>query len=428
MVNNSIKKKNRSRCFFSKAWIVAILLLGTGQILPFGWYYPMGVSFGDILFLILLALEIIFYDRKNELWQIFTLAKFELMAVGLIVVALIFSVAINYKEYIIFRPEYILWIFRLIYFAIMITAVAYVVAHRLPVEVAVKCYLIGLITAIVLNFLNDFAWSVPNERCGLFIWSNPNVIGNIACIGLIFSSLWLREGGRPYVGYIVSFLLLGLAALLSFSKASWVMLILAGILTLIFALQRPSYSAKQMRNVGVYAIAIFFSALIILQVEKLICYVDLKLMSSPPSLVTRRDFALSAKDILLKHPFGVGVGRYYEYSTGFPVLNADAVQTGFSAAGNPHSAILYLAICGGWGALLGFVALICRATCAFVTAVRRSSSKVTNVLIGVLFSGVLSVSASFQLQILTVNFLYVIMGIIVAINLKSYQKEVDSRV
>jgi len=408
--------------------MLAFLLLGAGQILPFRWYYPGGVSIGDILFLILMMVEITFFVKKNEASQIFIRTKFILMAMGLIVLALILGVALNYQYYIIFRPEYALWIFRLIYFAIMVPAVAFVVVNRLSVEVAVKYYLTGLITALVFNALNDFVWSVPNERCGLYIWANPNVIGNIACIGLLFNILWLREGGRPYVGYVGTFFLLGLAALLSFSKATWVMLFLTGILTVIIAYKGTQFPMKAVRRVGFFAIAVFL-AFIFLQLNKIECYVDLKLKSSPSSLAIRGNYAVSAKNILIEHPLGIGVGRYYEYLKGAPASIVEAAQTGFSSAGNPHSAFLHLAISGGWGALLGFIVLIYGAAHTFVTAVRRSGSKILSFLIGALYSVVLIVSASFQLQIMTVNFLYVIVGIVVALNLKeTCKKEVYSKI
>ncbi len=397
--------------------MLAFLLLGAGQILPFRWYYPSGVSVGDILFLILMMIETTFFVKKNEASQIIIRTKFILAAMGLIVLALILGVVLNYQYYITFRLEYALWIFRLIYFAIMVPTVAFVVVNRLSVEAAVKYYLTGLIAALVFNALNDFVLSVPNERCGLYIWANPNVIGNIACIGLLFNILWLREGGRPYVGCVGTFFLLGLAALLSFSKATWVMLFLIGIITVIITYKGTPVPTKAVRRVGFFAIAVFLM-FIFLQLNKIECYVDLKLKSSASSLATREMYAVSAKNILIEHPMGIGVGRYYEYLNGVPPSIVEAAQTGFSSAGNPHSAFLYLAISGGWGALSGFIVLIYGTAYTLMTAVRRFDSKMLNFFMGTLYSVVLIVSASFQLQLMTVNFLYVIVGIVVALNLK----------
>lgn len=425
---SSIKQQYRARFYLSKAWMLAFLLLGAGQLLPFRWFYPGGVSIGDIIFLILMMVEISFFVKKGEASKIFIRTKFILMAMGLIVFSLILGVVLNYQHYIIFRPEYVLSILRLIYFAIMVPMVAFVVVNRLSVEMAVKYYLIGLITALILNALNDFVWSVPNERCGLYIWANPNVIGNIACIGLLFNILWLREGGRPYVGFVSTFFLLSFAALLSFSKATWVMLFLIGILAAIISYKGSQFPMKEVRRIGFFAIAVFL-AFIFLEFNKIECYVDTKLKSSPPSLAIRKNYAISAKNILLEHPLGIGVGRYYEYSNGVPASIVEAAQTGFSSAGNPHSAFLNLAITGGWGALLGFVGLIYGAAHAFLTAMRGSGSKILIFLIGALYSLVLIVSASFQLQIMTVNFLYVLVGILVALNLKeSRQKEVYPKI
>ena len=405
-----------------KSWLLCLLLLGVGQILPAGWWYFFkGISVGDGLFMVLSLVEILFFVKRDDLKSAIFQARFVLFAIGLIVVALAFSTIWNYTSYISFKPEYVFSIFRLVYFAVMVLMIASVVRRRLSVKLAVKFYLMGLAAALVLNLFNDFVWMIPNERCGLYIWSNPNVIGNIACIGLLYMALWLKEGARPYVGYIAMYLLLSYSALLAFSKASWIMLVLGNILLLVCTFRSSTIFLKNVRYAGIAAVVIF-AATIFLQMDKVACYMNLKIASSVPSLEIRKNYAVSALSILTAKPWGIGMGRYVEVVSGAPVSDREAAQVGYSSAGNPHSTILHLMISGGYVAVFGLIFLISAVAHAFVAAAELSSSKKLNALVFVLFGAILLISASFQLQIITQNFLYLLAGVMLSAKLKESEQ------
>lgn len=411
--------------FMVLAWSLVFLLLGTAHIMPVDYWYWNGVSIGDGLFLLLGFMEAFSLTKKDS--KLLFEARFMLAAMGVALVSLGLSSFINFQSYMDYRPEYTAWIFRLAYFAAMIPVIAYVVAHRLTVQRAVNFYVTGMAAALLLNLINDFVLADPNERFGLYIWSNPNVIGNFACMGLLYMALWLKHGAKPYIAYVLMLLLLGLSGFLSFSKASWIMLIL-GIVILIVQSRQCCINLKAqmggrvpfLENPGyvcIVALASLFTVLF-LQGPKVVSYVNLKIISSPPSLEIRKNYALSSWEILKNEPMGIGVGRYVEYTTGASVSKSEAAQVGTSSAGNPHSALLYLAASGGWGAFLGFVCFIGAFAYSFVRAVMPFSSKCMSVLVGGAFVATIFVSASFQLQAVTQNYLYVLAGIVVASALK----------
>ena len=239
------------------------------------------------------------------------------------------------------------------------------------------------------------------------------MIGNLACIGLLYMALWLKTGARPYLGYFSVLLLLNCSALLAFSKAGWFMLAVGNFLLLALAF-KPNYCNTRKGYLAAIAAVTVFSAGNLVQLDKVICFMHLKIISSAPSLEIRKNFAVSTWNIIAENPAGIGVGRYVEYVTGAPVSEQEAAQVGYSSAGNPHSAILYLMVTGGWGAFLSLLLLLGAVANNFGAMVAKPTSRRWYAVSFALFGLILFISASYQLQILTQNFLYVLAGILLA--------------
>lgn len=412
-------------------WSVVFLLFGTAHIMPLDWWYVKGISAGDVLFCFFGVVEVVFFATQEKLKYALVESRFLLVGLLLVVASLLSGVFFNYHYYIDFRVEYLLWVLRLTYFAVMVPVIAYVVSNRLAVDRALRLYLTGMAIALVSNMANDFVVNIPNERCGLYIWSNPNVIGNFLCIGLLYMALWLKQGAAPRIMYCIFLVLFCFSAFLSFSKATWIMLLLGNILLIIqsvggaFKSKRTgdTFSLKSREAVCLFSLAVFW-AMLLFQGDKVACFVNLKVISSAPSLEIRKNYAVSALDVAKTKPLGIGVGRYAEFTTGVPVTEAEASQVGFSSAGNPHSALLYLAASGGWGAVLGFIFFIGSLAYAFVKALQLPLSKRMNFLVGSIFGVIVVVSSSFQLQVVTQSFLFVLAGVVIAAALNAPKQEV----
>ena len=148
--------------------------------------------------------------------------------------------------------------------------------------------------------------------------------------------------------------------------------------------------------------------------DKVNCSVHLKIISSAPSLEIRKNFAESALNTITKNPAGIGVGRYLEYITGQSVSEQEAAAVGFSSAGNPHSAVLFMMIAGGWGALFSLVLLLGAVTYNFGAMEARQNSRLWHAVVFALVGLILLISSSYVLQIITQNILYVLAGILLS--------------
>jgi O-antigen ligase len=321
------------------SWAVGTNWLGS-------WWYPIyGLSIGDLLFLSWLGFAFLYPPRRRLLLRGLAGAQVPALLLVLLMGWLVVSMAVNAGRYGA-RWADLLTVARLLYF---ITIIAFV---KIFVEFygywkILAPFLIG-ICLLLAGRLYDAFFNGAVFVLGLPLLKDPNVIGNMLGIGVFLCSFGILAG-RPFRSLALGMLFAG-GSILTFSKGSWLMMLL-GIFSLVLALLmrfRPTREGlSRLTLAGMllggcigWLLATHFSLL-----ESLVKF-KLETTMDNQSGEYRYRFGLTAVQAMLDHPaVGLGLRNYSLVDRLYPSLMPEQSD-------NAHNAFLNIGAEGGFPALV----------------------------------------------------------------------------
>jgi hypothetical protein len=387
------------------------------EIISPWWYVSKGVSIGEIFFVALIF--ILFFDkvwRRRLDLALSELKVFSLMMTSLALILLL-SVAVNSPIYGGEVEDY-LACSRLLYFLIIAIFIhAYV--KQYGVLAMLQPFILGLMVVTIEQCA--YAFLSPEAvilRGGIPMIRDPNVAGALFGYGIIFCALALLHRARGI--YWFSAAVFGLGSVLSFSKASWIMVFLGYIACMaagkIRSFNNPKSKTFAIRNFFVS----FLMAILLLaafyenydKVESLIAH-KMETTQENASIQDRFNQGLVGLIAIYQHPFlGVGYRNYDVVGNQYPDLV-------IRDSGNANNAFIQIGAVGG---VASFFLIIFLFLYPFKLIYKMTRSYG---ILGKIYSFTVFLSmfifASVQTQLITQPIFWVFIGLISAsrLNIKS---------
>jgi O-antigen ligase len=407
-----------------------VAIWGAGQLVPLEWWYLHGITAGDVVFILYVALAVTLSKGfRDSLISVTRDNGFYVISILGMICALLLSVWLNADKYVV-SPYYVMSILRSGYF-LLISLVVVIWATMGNLSALCKSYLFGLVIAWIWQFTISSISpdDVSQVKCSFFVMHNPNVYGNMLGVGIIFSTVLIMER-QLLLAYLLS-PVLAYFSLYCFSKGAWGMVV-AGMLALIFA---SLYVVKttidqRVRRRMVMQFAVFVTLLatvVIAGSQKISCLLVTKeiVQAANGSLELRKAFLEDAIHSGKGNSLGVGVGRIADlpmHSSSAEGKSGDLQKlsrgddsfgsVGHSSRGNPHSAFLYLLVSGGIASLVLFV-LAAGFPFYRLWRIFPRSSYLNLYLLFSLIAFI--ISGSFQLQLFAQHFFWVFAGLLIAL-------------
>ena len=386
-------------------WLTA-LLLGIGQNLPFDSLYPMGVSPADFALLAMSVLLLAdaatraeFMAEANRLRQLFMLAFALSTLTALSCLANAFAWDMQGNDLVeMLRPFY--------YFLLVVFVSVHTRRHGLSVLAA---FLAGILVSGVVSYLRP----TSEDVLGFVMLWNPNVIGNMLAVGILFASLLIFDG--RLVQATVFMLICLVLSIFTYSKGTWLM-VLAGLLACLIAMRASPGSAGARLGRWILGLSLLgLVGLVVRNFDALYDLVAFKLLTTQlgdtaaegGTAAARWGFVQVSLQLALEHPLlGIGISNFEAvYRTlERPLGNA------YWVTDNPHSAWLYMLACMGIPALLVFFAIFVKTLGEFARRVPLQGLA-RQVYIGLFFL-VLFLSGAVMLQLLTQYFFWFFVGVV----------------
>jgi O-antigen ligase len=180
------------------------------------------------------------------------------------------------------------------------------------------------------------------------ILRDQNVTGATFGYGVLFCSLAILHGGRGI--YLLAASSFAISSVFTFSKGTWLMVLLGGLACLAALNISDKYAAPSRRTIVILAFAAA-SVVLCLAFYNYEMLKDLFLFKMDSTINTgtasdRFSFALAGLYAMLDHPFlGLGFRNYHVVSDLYPRLMPEE-------SANAHNAFLQTAAVGGAGAFL----------------------------------------------------------------------------
>ena len=388
---------------------VVFLFLGIGRNLPNEMLYLAGVGLPDLLLILLMFWQLLSRQGRVEFKHEVRLLQNIFVAVSLLGVFAMMSLAFNAFIYRIEASD-IFEIFKYYYQLIVMVAAFHYTRTTGPLP-AVGFVVGALITGVValLNPMNPDVLGVPQ----IF---NPNVIGNVLAVSIVMCSLVILHC-RPVLGVLLA-VPAAVIGFFTFSKGTWLMCtfaVLACYLALT-ALQRPKvdwtlrwgrYASYAVLAGLVYG-AFQFSEVVWIIIEAKIAATDFEASAAEGgSFSARWGLIISAIRMFLMNPLlGVGISNYEFVNRMLESELGDA----FYDDDNPNSAWFYVLGCMGLPAFVCF-AWIFFVCLRFLNSVPIRAGKVRVFYVG-LVGLVLFIGGNVQLEMLTAYYYWVLLGIL----------------
>ena len=355
-MSHSIHRKKG--LFFYLGFICAIFWgAGTNifsETLSPWWYVFQGISVGEVIFLALLLMVVFdkFWRRQFEL-SFSQLRNFSLMLFSLALILSI-SVVVNIP---IYGGDFqdLAACLRLIYF-LLITIFVNAYTRQYGTLSMLLPFIIGL--AIVGVEQCVYAFFSPEAvvlRGAIPMVRDPNVAGALFGYGIIFCAIALFHNGRlVYWFFAIAF---SLASILSFSKASWIM-VFFGLIACICA-RKITKTKLKFKAYGIKRALLIFLLIFVFSInfqdyyDKVEGLISQKIETTQDnaSVQDRFNLALVGVYAMLQNPLlGVGYRNYDAVGNKYPELiipnsgNANNVFIQIGAIGGiiPLMIILYL--------------------------------------------------------------------------------------
>jgi len=386
--------------------IALAFIWGIGQNLPWDNLYLKGISPADFLFLGVLGVLLCHAGARQaylaEVQRLMSLLSLIACFVTLTAV----SSAVNAFTWG-FQSNDLVEMVRPLYYFLIIAFVAMLTRrHGLGLLLA---FVAGIVASGVVAYLRPASQDV----LGFVMLWNPNVIGNMLALGVLFSSL-LILGSLPLPA-TACMLVCMVLSIFTYSKGTWLMVLL-GLVACLIALRATGDPRVVRAGRYILGTAVIGLGLVVFQHwDALYTLVSFKLETTQlgdtaaegGTTAARWGFVVASMVMAVDSPvLGVGISNFESaYRTLQPLLG-----NAYWSTDNPHSAWLYILACIGVPALVIFALIFARTLLELARRVPLQGS--SRLLYVALFCIVLFLSGAVMLQLLTQYFFWFLTGVL----------------
>lgn len=337
---------------------LVFVLLGIGRNLPFPELFFYGLGVGDFLFFLLLAVLLVNPKTRTSLSHQLTILRVPIAATAALVALALLSMLYNMLIYGVDGKDF----FEILRYCYLLTIMV-VACHCTRVTGIVPAigFVLGVIVSGVVAFLHPMNPDVLGTR-QIF---NPNVIGNILSVSIVFCSFIILSGA-PIVGGLLA-VCAALISFFTFSKGTWLMSAFALIACFLSLVNLGSHNTDRTSKFGKYFAYLIFASMLFVVYEywdSVSLIVEAKIIATDfdasaeqgGSVAARSGLILSAIYMFLKNPLlGVGISNFEQVNQ----LLASELGSLFYEDNNPNSAWFYVLGCMGLPAFLLFTSIFC---------------------------------------------------------------------
>lgn len=390
---------------------IVFTLLGIGRNLPYQSIYFFGLGLGDLLFCALTLVLLLRSESRKCLFAMVGTLKVPIQA--MLVLAACATASLSFNSFVFgVEARDLFEILKYLYLLVVMVVTGQCTQSRriAPIVGFVFGVLISGLVAL-MNPMNPDVLGTPQ----IF---NPNVIGNVLAVSIVFCS-FLILAGFPLVGSGLAFAAF-IIALFTFSKGTWLMSLLglgACVMALISssavkakaAMRWGRYGAVVLLGVLIY-MANFYGDVIFLVIEAKINATEFGATAAEGgSFSARAGLMLSAFRMFLMNPlFGVGISNFEHVNH----LLEGELGGFYYDDDNPNSAWFYVLGCMGLFSFIMFSLVFYW----FLRSLRNAP--ISNAKIGLLYmlcvGLVFFIGGNVQLEMLTAYYYWVALGVVAA--------------
>ena len=374
------------------------------------WYYPLrGIGWLDIVFFIWFIFALVDPRRRlalsTALWAV---RKFVLLILVFMTWLLLSTVVNSYTWGA--GPTDLFAIGRLVYYC-AILLFAYITVRQYGYGALVAGFITGVGVLTLGRFYDAYTEGASAVILqDLIILKDPNVIGNMMGIGVLFCILGVLEG---YVKLsFLAALALAIASVTTFSKGTWLMILIALIGCVVALLMTVRRSERSLMRYLPATIVLIGLAGVITFVywDLLVDLVNLKLETTEENETAayRYQFGLAAIYAMADHPiFGLGFRNFPQVERLYPDVVPEPTE-------NAHNAFLHFGAIGGIPALLILIWLVAYPIAPLWRALAAEYPRTLASILTALVVLILGLSGSVQLQLVAQPFFWLLAGIILS--------------
>jgi len=374
------------------------------------WYYPLrGIGWLDIVFFIWFIFALVDPSRRlalsTALWAV---RKFVLLILVFMTWLLLSTVVNSYTWGA--GPTDLFAIGRLVYYC-AILLFAYITVRQYGYGALVAGFITGVGVLTLGRFYDAYTEGASAVILqDLIILKDPNVIGNMMGIGVLFCILGVLEG---YVKLsFLAALALAIASVTTFSKGTWLMILIALIGCVVALLMTVRRSERSLMRYLPATIVLIGLAGVITFVywDLLVDLVNLKLETTEENETAayRYQFGLAAIYAMADHPiFGLGFRNFPQVERLYPDVVPEPTE-------NAHNAFLHFGAIGGIPALLILIWLVAYPIAPLWRALAAEYPRTLASILTALVVLILGLSGSVQLQLVAQPFFWLLAGIILS--------------
>jgi O-antigen ligase len=372
------------------------------------WYYPVrGIGYGDLVFIGWFIFALLSPPRREAMALILWEVRKYILVILAFMTWLLLSTVVNTPAFGADITD-LFAILRLLYYCAIILF-AYLVVTQYGYGWLVCGFVAGAAILTVGRLYDAYtSGEAAYARQGLIILRDPNVIGNMMGIAVLFCSLGILKG---YLKLSLSVaLLFAVASITTFSKGTWLMVLvglLANAVACVMLFRKTDRSLARF----VPATVVLFAAVgcLAYQYSGLItALVDFKLQTTSESDTAyyRYQFALAAVYVMVDHPlFGLGFRNFPEVERLYPEVVREPTK-------NAHNAFLHSGAVGGLPAFALLLLLFALPFAPLSRVVTFEYSRPFALCYTGLVLIVLALSGSVQLQLVAQPFFWLFAGLI----------------
>ena len=387
---------------------LTFLLLGIGQNLPYNVYW-FGLGIGDACFVFTLILAGFHPRMRSDFGR-------ELRRLSLPI-----ALVVAFASFALCSLLYNAFIYGLAVRDLFeLARIAYLRMLMVLTATATRNYGVGPVLGFGLGIVVSGMIAYVNPRFedvfGTVVVWNPNVMGNMMAVGIIFASMIALFHQRFVLAAIIGVLCL-LVGAFTFSKGAWLMCMFASLAFGAAVLGSRRKEAARYGKCILILLVVGISWLTYRYADRIREILEFKLATTQiddsavdgGTLAQRWGFVLSSKMMLMSNPiFGVGMSNYEQ------VNDALKLDLGgyYWESDNPHSLWLYLLACMGIPAFAFYTAFF-----VLVLQALRRAVKLTGVFRQIyLFSvsAMFVLSGAVMLQLVAGYFFWVFAGVVLA--------------
>lgn len=387
---------------------LVFVLLGIGRNLPFADLYFFGLGVADALFSILAFSLLLSPNLTREIRSLQT----PIISTTLISILALLSMAVNVPVYGAELKD-VFEIFKYMYLVVVMVVTSYWTRRMGPVPA------LGFVAGAIISGIVAFLNPMNPDILGTLQIYNPNVIGNVLSVAIVFCSFAILSG-YPVVGGILAIFSASIA-FFTFSKGAWLMSTFGLIACYLAVTSLDEHNAgrtmRYQRNVvylllGGLLVAVYvFWDVISLIVQAKIAATDFESSAvEGGSVSARAGLILSAIYMFMLNPaFGIGISNF-EYVNN---LLEDELGNAYYEDDNPNSAWFYVLGCMGLPAFIVFSWIFYW----FLSRVYRISllNRKVRALFAISVGIVFFIGGNVQLEMLTAYYYWVALGIVAAL-------------